>query len=58
LFCFALGKLNLAPIGPNPHNVLDVATGLELAPYVYIGLNFDVSLGTGNWAIDFGEPIL
>lgn len=56
LFVFSMGnKLNLAPIGDSPHNVLDFATGKERLGSRQIPSIFLIhDLGTGIWAIDFG----
>ena len=35
----ALRKLNLAPIGPNPENVLDLGTGLAITIFEFYGSN-------------------
>jgi hypothetical protein len=32
----SLGKLNLAPIGANPQNVLDIGTGQEAQQFIFI----------------------
>ena len=48
-------KLHLAPIGPNPQNVLDVATGQKLYHMSASEFILTLDLGTGIWAIEFGE---
>jgi hypothetical protein len=53
LFLFTThGKLYLAPIGDNPQNVLDMATGWQPPPLLSSDTNSPT--GTGIWAIEFG----
>ena len=47
------GNLHLAPIGPNPQNVLDIATGRSRK--ISRVARSDLSSGTGIWAIEFGK---